>query len=319
MSKNILKIATRKSPLALWQASYIKDRLSSIYPNLNIEIIPTMTKGDIIIDKLILKLGGKGVFVKELEQLVIKRKADLAVHSIKDLPINLPKGLGLVAICERENPYDVIVSHRYRSLEDMPKGAIIGTSSMRRGCQIISYRPDLLVRSIRGNIGTRLNKLDIGEYDAIIIAAAGLKRLGLENRINQILSTDIVLPAVGQGALGVECRLDDIKLINLLQVLNHDDTAVCIKAERAMNNYLDGGCELPIAGFAILEGSDIWLRGLICVPNGNSSIIIKKEIRGSRYQSEKTGILLAEKLICENGKFFKNNLNKIYDYFNNSS
>ncbi|PPI87667.1 hydroxymethylbilane synthase [Candidatus Pantoea edessiphila] len=312
MLKKILKVATRKSPLAIWQATYIKKRLNKIYPGLKVKLVPIVTKGDIILDRLILKVGGKSVFVKELEQLIIEHRVDLAVHSIKDLPAIFPDGLGLVTICERDSPHDVIVSQNYQSIEDLPKGAIIGTSSLRRGCQIISYRPDLLIRSIRGNIGTRLSKLDIGQYDAIIIAAAGLNRLGLTNRINQILPTSVLLPAVGQGAIGIECRLDDNNLIDLLKVLNHDDTEVCIKAERAMNKHLQGGCELPIASLAILEGDTIWIRGLIGTPDG--SILIKKEIRGSRFQSEQVGILLAEKLLTSGGSKILNKLykNKIF-------
>ncbi|PPI86278.1 hydroxymethylbilane synthase [Candidatus Pantoea edessiphila] len=300
--RKYLKIATRKSPLAIWQATHIKNLINNIHPHLSIKLVPVITKGDIILDKIVLNIGGKSVFVKELEQLILKRQADLAVHSIKDLPAYFPEGLGLVSICKRDIPHDVFVSNNYCSIEDLPNGAIIGTSSLRRKCQIISYRPDLLIRSIRGNIGTRLNKLDEGEYDAIILAAAGLKRLGLENRISQILPTNVLLPAVGQGAIGVECCLDDSYLINLLQLLNHEDTAVCIKAERAMNTYLQGGCELPVASFAILEGNDIWLRGLIGKPDG--SMIIKKEVRGSRLKFEEIGISLAKKLLISGGKDF---------------
>ncbi|MBK4775825.1 hydroxymethylbilane synthase [Candidatus Pantoea edessiphila] len=308
MLKNILKIATRKSPLALWQATYVKNCLKKIYPKLNIKLIPVVTQGDILLNHLVFKIGGKGIFVKELEQLIIKHKADLAVHSIKDLPANLPEGLGLVTICKRENPYDVIVSYSYRSIEDLPKGAVIGTSSMRRGSQIISYRPDLLIHPIRGNIGTRINRLHIGTYDAIIIAAAGLNRLGIQYKTNQIISANILLPAVGQGAIGIECRLDDNNLINLLEALHDEDTAVCIKAERAMNKHLKGGCALPIASFGVLEGDNIWLRGLIGNPDG--SIIIKNEIRGPRYKYKEIGILLAEKLLSSGGKKILNTLHK---------
>ncbi|MXP51412.1 hydroxymethylbilane synthase [Pantoea sp. SoEX] len=309
MLKKVLKIATRKSPLAICQATYVKNLLNKIYPKLNIKLVPVVTQGDIILDKLIFKIGGKGIFVKELEQLILQHQADLAVHSIKDLPAKLPEGLGLVTICKRENPYDVIVSHEYSSIDDLPKGAVIGTSSLRRGCQIISYRPDLLIHSIRGNIGTRIDRLSRGKYDAIIIAAAALNRLGLKHKIkHQIIPANILLPAVGQGAIGVECRLEDNNLIRLLKVLNHEDTAVCVKAERVMNNYLQGNCELPIASFGVLEGDDIWLRGLIGTPDG--SLIIKNEIRGSRLKYKEMGIILAKKLLSSGGQKILNILHE---------
>ncbi|HAT23523.1 MAG TPA: hydroxymethylbilane synthase, partial [Pantoea septica] len=241
MLDKIFRIATRQSSLALWQAHYVQQRLMAAHPGLRVELVPMVTKGDVILDTPLAKVGGKGLFVKELELAMLEDRADLAVHSMKDVPVAFPEGLGLVTICEREDPRDAFVSNHYDSLDALPQGAVVGTSSLRRQSQISERRPDLVIRSLRGNVGTRLSKLDAGEYDAIILATAGLKRLELESRIRQPLPAEISLPAVGQGAVGIECRLDDSVLINLLQALNHDDTAVCVKAERAMNTRLEGG------------------------------------------------------------------------------
>jgi hydroxymethylbilane synthase len=296
MLDKIFRIATRQSPLALWQAQYVQQRMMSAHPGLRVELVPMVTKGDIILDTPLAKVGGKGLFVKELELAMLENRADLAVHSMKDVPVDFPQGLGLVTICEREDPRDAFVSHHYASLDDLPLGAVVGTSSLRRQCQISARRPDLVIRSLRGNVGTRLGKLDAGEYDAIILAAAGLKRLGLENRIRQALPAEISLPAVGQGAVGIECRLDDKVLIDLLQALSHADTAVCVKAERAMNTRLEGGCQVPIGSFAVLEGDDIWLRGMVGAPDG--SVMVSGERRGPRAQAEQLGISLAEELLA---------------------
>ncbi|AKC32270.1 hydroxymethylbilane synthase [Candidatus Pantoea carbekii] len=298
MLEKRFKIATRKSPLALWQAQYVKNQLIKAYPYLHFDLVPIITKGDIKIDRQSVKIGGKGLFIKELQQAILEKRADLAVHSIKDITMNFPKGLGLTIICKREDPYDTFVSKNYDSIETLPRGATIGTSSLRRQCQIRMFRPDLAIRPIRGNIDTRLSQLDHGEYDAIILAAAGLKRLGLSNRIRHTLSAELSLPAVGQGAIGIECRLDDTELITLLQVLNHTDTAVCIHAERALNIHLGGGCQVPIASFAILENNQIWLRGLVCSPDGMKIVI--GERRGAYSNAEQIGISLAEELL-DNG------------------
>ena len=224
MLDKIFRIATRQSPLALWQAHYVQQRLMSAHPGLRVELVPMVTKGDIILDTPLAKVGGKGLFVKELELAMQDGRADMAVHSMKDVPVSFPEGLGLVTICERDDPRDAFVSHHYDSIDALPQGAIVGTSSLRRQCQISARRPDLVIRSLRGNVGTRLGKLDAGEYDAIILAVAGLKRLGLEDRIRQAMPAEVSLPAVGQGAVGIECRLDDSVLIDLLRALNHDDT-----------------------------------------------------------------------------------------------
>lgn len=295
MLNKIFRIATRQSPLALWQAQYVQQRLMAAHPGLQVELLPMVTKGDVILDTPLAKVGGKGLFVKELELAMLEDRADLAVHSMKDVPVDFPQGLGLVTICEREDPRDAFVSNNYHSIDELPQGAVVGTSSLRRQCQISARRPDLVIRSLRGNVGTRLGKLDAGEYDAIILATAGLKRLGLEDRIRQAMPAEISLPAVGQGAVGIECRVDDAQLITLLQALNHDDTAVCVRAERAMNTRLEGGCQVPIGSFAVLEDDQLWLRGLVGSPDGNQMVV--GERRGPRDQAEQMGISLAEELL----------------------
>jgi len=277
------------------------------HPGLRVELVPMVTKGDVILDTPLAKVGGKGLFVKELELAMLENRADLAVHSMKDVPVAFPEGLGLVTICEREDPRDAFVSNHYNSLDELPQGAVVGTSSLRRQSQISERRPDLVIRSLRGNVGTRLSKLDAGEYDAIILATAGLKRLELEARIRQPLPAEISLPAVGQGAVGIECRLDDSELIGLLQALNHDDTAVCVKAERAMNTRLEGGCQVPIGSFALLEGDELWLRGLVGAPDG--SVMVRGERRGPRAEAEAMGISLAEELL---GKGARDILRDVY-------
>ncbi|MEI2267653.1 hydroxymethylbilane synthase [Erwinia sp. CGal63] len=295
MSDKILRIATRQSPLALWQAHYVQQRLMACHPGLKVELVPMVTKGDIILDTPLAKVGGKGLFVKELEQALLDGRADIAVHSMKDVPVQFPQGLGLVTICEREDPLDAFVSHRFDSVDALPQGAVVGTSSLRRQCQLSARRPDLVIRSLRGNVGTRLSKLDAGEYDAIILAVAGLKRLGLGDRIRHAMPAEESLPAVGQGAVGIECRLDDAQTITLLAALNDEDTAIRVKAERAMNTRLEGGCQVPIGSFAVLEGDELWLRGLVGSPDG--SAMIRGERRGPREDAEKMGVSLADELL----------------------
>lgn len=295
MLNKIFRIATRQSPLALWQAQYVQQRLMAAHPGVQVELVPMVTKGDIILDTPLAKVGGKGLFVKELELAMLENRADLAVHSMKDVPVDFPEGLGLVTICEREDPRDAFVSNLYNSIDELPQGAIVGTSSLRRQCQLSARRPDLIIRSLRGNVGTRLGKLDAGEYDAIILAAAGLKRLNLDDRIRQAMPAEISLPAVGQGAVGIECRLDDHELITLLQALNHADTDVCVRAERAMNTRLEGGCQVPIGSFAVLEDNQLWLRGLVGSPDGQQMVV--GERRGPRENAVQMGISLAEELL----------------------
>ncbi|KOC88646.1 hydroxymethylbilane synthase [Winslowiella iniecta] len=298
MLDKILRIATRQSPLALWQAHYVQQRLMACHPGLNVELVPMVTRGDVILDTPLAKVGGKGLFVKELELAMLEGRADIAVHSMKDVPVDFPEGLGLVTICERDDPLDAFVSNHYDSVDALPQGAIVGTSSLRRQCQLSARRPDLVIRSLRGNVGTRLSKLDAGDYDAIILAVAGLKRLALTDRIRHAMPAEESLPAVGQGAVGIECRLDDQQTITLLAALNDDDTSVRVRAERAMNTRLEGGCQVPIGSYAVLEGDDLWLRGLVGSPDGKQ--MIRGERRGPRADAEKMGISLAEELL-DNG------------------
>lgn len=300
MTETPIRIATRQSPLALWQANYVKDALMAAHPGLQVELVTMVTRGDVILDTPLAKVGGKGLFVKELEVAMLEGRADLAVHSMKDVPVDFPEGLGLVTICEREDPRDAFVSNTYAKIDDLPSGAVVGTCSLRRQCQLKSARPDLVIKELRGNVGTRLSKLDAGEYDAIILAAAGLKRLGLESRIRNFIEPEQSLPAVGQGAVGIECRLDDQRVRELLAPLNHTDTADRVRCERAMNLTLQGGCQVPIGSYALLEGDHIWLRALVGEPDGSQ--IVRGEIRGPRSEAEQLGITLAEQLLEQGAK-----------------
>lgn len=292
-----IRIATRKSPLALWQAYYVKEALQQAHPGLEVELVTMVTKGDVILDTPLAKVGGKGLFVKELEVAMLEGHADLAVHSMKDVPVDFPPGLGLVTICEREDPRDAFVSNHYENIEQLPQGAVVGTCSLRRQCQLKAYRPDLVIKELRGNVGTRLSKLDAGEYDAIILAAAGLKRLELQERIRSFIEPEQSLPAVGQGAVGIECRTDDERMLELLAPLNHVETADRVKCERAMNLTLQGGCQVPIGSYALLEGDQIWLRALVGEPDG--SHIVRGEIRGPRTDAEALGVQLAQQLLSQ--------------------
>ncbi|WP_151995950.1 hydroxymethylbilane synthase [Buttiauxella massiliensis] len=295
MLDNVLRIATRQSPLALWQAHYVKQRLEACHPQLTVELVPMVTRGDIILDTPLAKVGGKGLFVKELELALLEGRADIAVHSMKDVPVEFPEGLGLVTICERDDPRDAFVSNHFDSLDALPAGSVVGTSSLRRQCQIAERRPDLVIRSLRGNVGTRLGKLDNGDYDAIILAVAGLNRLELQSRIRYALPAEVSLPAVGQGAVGIECRLDDEHTQALLASLNHEETAIRVRAERAMNMRLEGGCQVPIGSYAELNNGELWLRALVGAPDG--SILVRGERRGKPEDAEVMGISLAEELL----------------------
>ena len=296
MANRIIRIATRKSLLALWQANHVKDRLEQLHPDVTVELVPMTTQGDVLLDTPLSKIGGKGLFIKELEQAMLDGRADIAVHSMKDVPVEFPEGLGLTVICEREDPRDAFVSNQYQSLDQLPAGAVVGTASLRRECQIRARRPDLVVKTLRGNVQTRLRKLDEGEYDAIILAAAGLKRLELEARIACLLSPDESLPANGQGAVGIECRLDAPELLALLAPLDHAPTRLRVVAERAMNQGLQGGCQVPIGSYAELEGDKLWLRGLVGRPDGSQ--IIFDEITGLASQGEALGAELAKRLLA---------------------
>ena len=291
----ILRIATRKSKLALWQAHFIKAELQRFHPGLTVELLGITTKGDKILDVPLAKVGGKGLFVKELEQAMLEGRADIAVHSMKDVPMEFPEGLGLAIICAREDPTDAFVSNHFNYLEELPKGAKVGTSSLRRQLQIKALRPDLQLLDLRGNVNTRLAKLDAGEYDAIILASAGLMRLDFHHRIQSRLTDAQCLPAGGQGAVGVECRLEDAATKALLAPLHHKDSADRVMAERALNKRLEGGCRVPIACFAELEGDQLWLRGLVGEVDG--SRVLTTEIRGPRADAETLGIAAAEDLL----------------------
>ncbi|MCG7599473.1 hydroxymethylbilane synthase [Halomonas sp. McH1-25] len=290
-----LRIATRKSLLALWQAEYVRDRLMALHPGLEVELVAMSTRGDKILDTPLAKVGGKGLFVKELEEAMIDGRADIAVHSMKDVPMHFPEGLGLSVILEGAEPTDAFVSNRYASFDDLPKGARVGTSSLRRGLQVSEARPDLQVLTLRGNVQTRLGKLDAGEFDAIILATSGLRRLELSDRITMELPPEICLPACGQGALGIECRTNAPELLALLTPLDHPETATRVRAERAMNTRLEGGCQVPIAGHAILEGDTLWLRALVGMPDGSK--VLRAEGRGSASEPETLGIRVAEDLL----------------------
>lgn len=275
MTTRTLTIATRQSPLALWQANFIKDALERLYPQMSVTLLEMVTRGDKILDTPLAKIGGKGLFVKELEQALYDGRADIAVHSLKDVPMVLPEGLTLGAYCKRHAPSDALVSNQFAHLDELPKGAVLGTSSLRRECQLRQARPDLTIKSLRGNVGTRLAKLDAGEYDAIILATSGLQRLGLDARIRHELDESLSLPAVGQGALAIECRADDAKILSLLAPLNDTNTALCVMAERAMNRTLEGGCQVPIAGFATIDGDTLRLRGRVGSVDGK--VLLKAE------------------------------------------
>ncbi len=292
-----LRIATRKSPLALWQAEYVRDRLQAVHPGLEVEILGMSTQGDKILDVPLAKIGGKGLFTKELEQRMLAGEADLAVHSLKDVPMVLPEGFALGALLKRHAPTDAFVSNRYVCFDDLPEGTVLGTSSLRRKAQLAALRPDLDIRDLRGNVNTRLAKLDAGEYDAIILATSGLQRLGFDARIRHELPPEVSLPAVAQGALGIEILADDARTAELVAVLNDADTADCVRAERAMNRRLEGGCQVPIGGYAVLEGDDIWLRAFVGELDG--SRIIRAEGRGPRTEPEALGESVAEALLAQ--------------------
>ena len=290
-----IRIATRKSPLALWQANFVKQNLLLAHKDLTVELIPMVTQGDIILDSPLSKIGGKGLFVKQLEQAILNNEADIAVHSIKDIPAQFPEGLMLAAICQRDEVRDAFVANKYASLNDLPEGAIVGTSSLRRQCQLRSHYPHLIIKDLRGNVGTRLNKLDDGQYDAIILASVGLKRLSLEHRITQYIGTDLMLPAVGQGAIGIESRTDDKQILDIISVLDDKESRVCIQAERAMNNALQGGCQVPIAGYCRLNNDELTLQGLVGRVDGSK--IIKQQITGFINEAESLGEKLAKQLL----------------------
>ncbi|ATH84122.1 hydroxymethylbilane synthase [Ectopseudomonas mendocina] len=292
-----IRIATRKSALALWQAEYVKARLEQAHPGLLVSLVPMVSRGDKLLDAPLAKIGGKGLFVKELETALLENEADIAVHSMKDVPMDFPEGLGLYCICEREDPRDAFVSNTYDSLDALPAGSVVGTSSLRRQAQLLARRPDLKIHFLRGNVNTRLAKLDAGEYDAIILAAAGLIRLGFQDRIRSSISAEDSLPAGGQGAVGIECRSADTEIHALLAPLHHRETALRVTAERALNKRLNGGCQVPIACYALLENDQLWLRGLVGQPDGG--LLLRAEDRAASSDAEALGARVAEALLAQ--------------------
>ena len=293
----LVRIATRKSALALWQAEFVKAQLEHFHNDVCVELVPMSTQGDIILDTPLAKIGGKGLFVKELEQAMLDGRADIAVHSMKDVPVEFPDDLTLHTICEREDPRDAFVSNNFANIDALPQGAIVGTSSLRRQCQIRALRPDLEIRDLRGNVNTRLAKLDSGQYDAIILAAAGLIRLEMGERIRDFIEPEVSLPANGQGAVGIECRIDDEVTKALLAPLEHSETRIRVNAERAMNRHLEGGCQVPIGAYALVDGEQVHLRGLVGAIDGSE--ILRDEISGHVDDAEKLGIELAKKLLAQ--------------------
>jgi len=300
MSINRLRIATRKSPLALWQAEHVQARLQALHPGLQVELVTMSTRGDRILDSPLSKIGGKGLFVKELEQGMLEGSADIAVHSMKDVPAEFPEGLVLGAILEREDPQDAFVSEHFESVAALPQGAVVGTSSLRRQCQLREQRPDLQILDLRGNVGTRLAKLEAGEYAAIILACAGLKRLGLAQRITRALTPEEMLPAIAQGVIGIECRADDAATHALIDPLNDTDTRYRTLAERAMNATLSGGCQAPVAGYSELDNGILHLRGLVGQPDGSE--MIRGEISGPVADAEQLGQQLADDLLARGAR-----------------
>ena len=295
MTGSMLRIVTRESPLALWQAQFVRDRLQNAHPGLNVGIKTVKTIADRFQQKSLAEMGGKGMFIKELEQALLNGDADLAVHSMKDVTVDLPAGLSIPAILQREDPRDVLISNRYSSLAELPAGAVIGTSSLRRQCQLNAAFPGLALTDIRGNVGSRLQKLDDGAYDALVLAAAGMKRLGQEDRISAYLDVDVMLPAIGQGALGIETREDDPRVLQLVRSLNHESTWLCVNAERALSTRLYGGCLLPVAAYAETSGEVLSMDALVGYPDG--SRVVKNRISGAADRGEKLGTELGERLL----------------------
>jgi hydroxymethylbilane synthase len=293
----VIRIATRESALAMWQAYYVKNKLELAHPELTVVLVPMTTKGDQILDTPLALIGGKALFVKELEVAILEDRADIAVHSMKDVPVEFPDGLMLHTICEREDPRDAFVSNTYQDFASLPNGAVVGTSSLRRQCQIKALRPDLVIKDLRGNVNTRLRKLDEGQYDAIILAAAGLIRLEMSERIKQHLDTDMLLPANGQGAVGIECRTNDPIIQGYLATLEHTETRIRVLTERAMNRALEGGCQVPIGAYATVTGDQVLLKGLVGSLDGTH--IITDQVSGHVNDGEKLGKTLAEQLLAQ--------------------
>jgi hydroxymethylbilane synthase len=301
MKKNNVVIGTRSSKLALWQAEWVKAELQRMNPGLEIELNKIKTTGDKILDVPLAKVGGKGLFVKEIEEALLRGEADLAVHSMKDVPTEFPESLYLAVICEREDPRDAFIAqskeHGAKSFKDLPQGATIGTSSLRRSCQLLSKRPDLKIAQLRGNLETRFRKLDEGQFDAMILATAGVKRLGWQQRITEVIEPEISLPAIGQGAVGIECRINDEFINQLIAPLNHKETSICVRAERALLKRLQGGCQVPIAAYATIKDGRLIMDGLVGSVTGDR--IIKEHLEGNIEDAETIGISLGENLLSK--------------------
>jgi len=300
MKKNKVVIGTRGSKLALWQAEWVKAELQRMNPGLEIELNKIKTTGDKILDVPLAKVGGKGLFVKEIEEALLRKEADLAVHSMKDVPTEFPADLHLAVICKREDPRDAFIAGstaRAKSFRELPRGATVGTSSLRRACQLLSIRPDLRIKQLRGNLESRFRKLDEGQFDAIILAAAGVKRLGWEQRITGVIGPETSLPAIGQGAIGIECRINDTFINNLVAPLNHAETARCVRAERSLLKRLQGGCQVPIAAYAVIADGRLLMDGLVGSVTGDR--IIREHGEGNPDDGESIGKILAEKLLSK--------------------
>jgi hydroxymethylbilane synthase len=291
----ILKIGTRGSKLALAQSRWVKEKIQTKYPRIKVELVRIKTTGDKITGSALSKIGGKGLFVKEIEEALLNKQVDVGVHSMKDVPSELPVGLTLSTFPEREDPRDAFISIKSQTLEQLPQGALVGTSSLRRAAQLLHMRKDLHVEPLRGNVDTRLLKLESGNLQAIILATAGLKRLGIANRITQVIPSEQILPAIGQGALGLEVRRDDEQTINLIDFLNHEPTEICVRAERAFLKELEGGCQVPIAALACMKGETVHLKGMVSELDGTK--LVKDEINGEMEQAEEIGITLASRLL----------------------
>jgi hydroxymethylbilane synthase len=308
MTKSQLTIATRESPLALWQAYWVKNNLELRYPDLSVHLLGMTTKADKMLETPLYEIGGKGLFVKELEEALFDKRADIAVHSIKDVPMILPEGLCMPIMCEREEPRDVMVSNKFTSIADLPMHAVVGTSSLRRQSQLRAWRPDLKIVDLRGNVNTRLQKLDSDEFAAIILAAAGLKRLGLANRIASYLSTEECLPAVGQGVLGIECRADDELTQALIAPLDHARTHACVVAERALCRRLGGGCQVPLGAYAEISQGKLNLRGLVARVDG--TLILRAQQTGEIENPEALGLRVAEELLEQGAEEILRNVSR---------
>lgn len=307
--KNKIVIATRESLLAMWQAKYVASEIKKNHPGMEVELLPVSTKGDQILDRSLMEIGGKGLFIKELEVILLDGKADIAVHSLKDMTAETPEGLFIAAVTKREDPRDAFVSTKYRTLQELPKGAKVGTSSLRRASQILHYRDDLQLSSLRGNVQTRLRKLDEGEYDAIILAAAGLKRLGMEDRICSYLSTEESIPAAGQGVMAIEARIDDKDTLELISCLHDQEVSSCIEAERAFLAHVGGDCKVPAGIYCVSENGMLKADAFIASTDGKEYFRSKQE--GSLQSPKQVGETLAEYLLSQGGREVLAKINKV--------